>query len=90
MKKPKVLREFIDLLMAFCYCQEGGLTARGAAGMAIAFLVAAVCMPIGLSYIYNTTLTNTTGWNAAVVTIFTVLFPLLFIVAVALKAFGKT
>jgi len=65
------------------------LTARGAAGMAIAFLVAAITIPIGLSYIFNGTLTNTTGWNPAIVTIFTVLFPLLFVVAVSLKAFGK-
>ena len=65
----------------------GGLTARGAAGMAVAFLVAALTMPIGLDAIYSA---NTTGWDAAVITIFTILFPILFVVAMALKAFGKT
>lgn len=86
MKLPKRLREFIDLLKAFWYCQEGGLTARGAATMAIAFVVAAITMPIGLEQIAAT---NTTLWDTAVVTIFTILFPILFVVAVALKAFGK-
>ena len=66
-----------------------GLTARGAAVMAIGFLVACICIPIGMEQIYNETLTNMTGWNPAVVTIFSVLFPLLFIIAIALKAFGK-
>lgn len=64
----------------------GGLTARGAAAMAVAFLIAAITMPIGLDAIYTA---NTTGWNAAVITIFTILFSILFVVAVALKAFGK-
>ena len=67
----------------------GNLTARGAAAMGIAFMVAAIVMPIGLNQIYNQSLTNTTGWNPAVTVIFTILFPILFIVAVSLKAFGK-
>ena len=65
---------------------HGGLTARGAASLAIAFLVAAITIPIGMNEIYSA---NTTGWNAAVITIFTILFPILFIVAIALKTFGK-
>ena len=86
MKLPKRLEELIDLLEAFWYCQKGGLTARGAAGMAVAFLVAAITMPIGLNEIYAA---NTTGWDAAVITIFTILFPILFVVAISLKAFGR-
>ena len=86
MKLPKRLEEFIDLLEAFWHCQEAGLTARGAAAMAVAFLIAAITMPIGLDAIYTA---NTTGWDAAVITIFTILFPILFVVAVALKAFGR-
>ena len=64
----------------------GGLTAKGAAALAIAFVVAAIVIPIGMTEIYAT---NTTGWNTAVTTIFTVLFPILFVIAVALKVFEK-
>ena len=64
----------------------GALTAKGAAALAIAFVVAAIVIPIGMTEIYAT---NTTGWNTAVITIFTVLFPILFVIAVALKVFEK-
>ena len=86
MKLPKRVQEFVDLLEAFWYCQKGGLTARGAAGMAIAFVVAAITIPIGLEEIAKT---NTTTWDSAVVTIFTILFPILFVIAIALKSFGR-
>lgn len=83
MKLPRRLQEFVDLIMAFWYCQKGGLTAKGAASMAVAFLVAAITMPIGLNEIYTA---NTTLWDTAVITVFTILFPILFVIAVCLKA----
>jgi hypothetical protein len=43
-------------------------------------------LPIALSEIYKT---NTSGWNAAVATVYTVLLPILTIIAIALIFFGK-
>jgi len=80
----KLLKRFIDFLIAFLASTKAGLTTRGAATLAIAFTVAAIVIPIGIGEIYSAC---TTGWNAAVTTIFTVLFPILFIVAVSLKVF---
>lgn len=60
---------------------KAGLSPRDAITMAISFFLAAVVLPIGLTEVYGA---NTTGWNAAVITIFTVLFPILAVVGLAM------
>jgi len=48
--------------------------------------VAAVLLPVAFQQIYNT---STTGWNAAVATVFTVLLPVLAIIAISLMFLRK-
>ena len=55
-------------------------------GLVIALLLTALLLPIALNEIYRT---NTSGWNAAVATVYTVLLPILTIIAIALIFFGK-
>ena len=55
-------------------------------GVVIALFVAAVLLPVAFQQIYNT---STTGWNAAVATVFTVLLPVLSIIAIALMFLRK-
>lgn len=50
--------------------------------LAIAFLLGAILVPIGLSQVYAA---NTTGWDTTVKTIFTVLFPLLVVIGLAMR-----
>jgi hypothetical protein len=54
--------------------------------LVIALLLAALLLPIALNQIYST---NTSGWNAAVATVFVVLLPILAILAIALVFFSK-
>ena len=85
MELPNRLKAMYAFLLTFFGDVKAGLTTRGAAALAIAFTVAAIVVPIGIGEIYAA---NTTGWNAAVTTIFTVLFPILFVVGIALKVFS--
>jgi uncharacterized membrane protein required for colicin V production len=55
-------------------------------GVVIALFVAAVLLPVAFQQIYNT---STTGWNAAVATVFTVLLPVLSIIAISLMFLRK-
>jgi hypothetical protein len=60
----------------------------------IGFLLIGILTPIGMQYIVNTgAWGNTSSWNAAVVTVFQVLLPILYIIGAALyfipKARGK-
>jgi hypothetical protein len=48
--------------------------------------LAALLLPISLTEVYRT---NTSGWNAAVATVYTVLLPLLAVIAIALIFFSK-
>jgi len=57
------------------------LDPRDAIIASIAVFLIAIVMPIGLSQIYSA---NTTGWDPAVKTIFTVLFPVLSIIGLVL------
>ena len=50
--------------------------------LSVGFLLAAILFPIAYAQIYGATTTN---WNAAVVTIFQVLAPILFIIGVAIR-----
>ena len=63
-----------------------GLNAKDIIELAVAVLIGAVTLPIGISQIYNA---NTTGWNSAVTTVFTVLFPLLAVLAIVLYLIRK-
>ena len=59
---------------------NGEIDASDVIMASIALFLCAVLLPIGISQIYAA---NTTGWNAAVKTIFQVLLPVLSIVGVA-------
>jgi len=48
---------------------------------AIGFVLVAIMTPIGMEQIVGA---NTTGWNASVKTIFTVLLPILYVIGAAL------
>lgn len=61
---------------------KGGLSARAAIMIGVAFFLVAVVFPIGMTQVLAA---NTTGWNAAVTTIFTVLLPILCVIAVAIR-----
>ena len=50
--------------------------------LSVSFLLAAILFPIAYAQIYGAT---TTKWNAAVVTIFQILAPILFIVGLAIR-----
>jgi len=50
--------------------------------LAVGFFLAAILLPIALNQIFGT---STTGWNAAVKTIFTILVPVIFIIAIAIS-----
>lgn len=56
------------------------LSARNIVLSAIGFFLVAVLTPIGMEQITGA---NTTGWNATVTTIFTVVLPILYIIGVA-------
>jgi len=49
---------------------------------AVGFLLVAILTPIAMEQIVGA---NTTGWNAAVKTIFSVLLPILFVIGVAVS-----
>lgn len=83
---PKWALKLFSAVRALKASTKGGLTARGAAGLAVGFVVAAITIPIGLDEIYSA---NTTLWEDAVTTMFTILLPILFIIAVSLRMLGK-
>jgi len=55
-------------------------------GISIGLFVAGYLLSEGISAIYSA---NTTGWGSAVKTIFTVLLPILGVIAIALYMLGK-
>jgi ABC-type bacteriocin/lantibiotic exporter with double-glycine peptidase domain len=55
--------------------------------ISVALLIAGVLLPVALSQIYSA---NTTGWNTAVALVFTVLLPVLAVIAIALIFFKGT
>jgi hypothetical protein len=56
-------------------------TVKNFAMLAVALLVAAIVIPIGMQQVIGT---STTSWNAAVVTLWQVLIPVLMIVGIAI------
>jgi len=61
---------------------SGQINASTVVYLAIGFLLMAILAPIALSELYQV---DTTGWNAAVATVFTVLLPILFIIGLAIR-----
>jgi len=61
---------------------KGQINAATIVMLAIGFLLIAILTPIAMDQIVGA---NTTGWNAAVKTIFTVLLPILFVIGVAIR-----
>jgi len=61
---------------------SGQIAAGTIVMLAIGFLLIAILTPIAMDQIVGA---NTTGWNAAVKTIFTVLLPILFVIGVAIR-----
>jgi len=59
-----------------------GMSAKSVILMGVAFFLLAVIFPIGMTQIVDA---NTTGWNAAVTTIFTILVPILAAIGIAVK-----
>jgi hypothetical protein len=58
--------------------------------MAVSFLLVAILGPIAIGTIANLTATNATGtWNPAVITMFQVLLPILWVIGVAIKYIPK-
>ena len=58
------------------------LSTRAIVMAAVGFLLVAILTPIAMEQIVGA---NTTGWNAAVKTIFSVLLPILFVIGVAVS-----
>lgn len=56
-------------------------SAKGIIGIAVGFVLMAVLAPIGLDQIYAA---NTTLWETAVTTIFTLVLPIVFIIGGAM------
>ena len=58
------------------------ITSSAIIGLAVSFFLVAIMGPIAIGTIANTTTTN---WDSAVVTIFQVVLPIIWVVGVALK-----
>lgn len=56
------------------------LSARNIVLSAVGFLLVAILTPIGMSQLVDA---NTTGWSPAVVTIFSVVLPIVYIIGIA-------
>lgn len=62
--------------------KRGALTASTIIMLAVGFLLVAILTPIAMTELVGA---NTTGWQSSVKTIFTVLFPILYIIGVAVR-----
>lgn len=69
-------------IMKFLKDRRGEASAKSIIGLAIGFVLMAVLAPIGLDQIYAA---NTTLWETAVTTIFTLVLPIVFIIGGAMK-----
>lgn len=56
------------------------ISARSVILSAVGFLLVAILTPIAMSELVGA---NTTGWQAAVVTVFTVVLPIVYIIGIA-------
>ena len=62
--------------------KRGAINASTIIMLAVGFLLVAILTPIAMTELVGA---NTTGWQASVKTIFTVLLPILYIVGVAVR-----
>lgn len=76
------LERLRGFLSDFRMNKRGDVSVKDAVLLAVAFFVSAIVMPIGITEIANA---NTTGWNTAVTTVFTILFPILALIALVLR-----
>jgi len=65
--------------------KKGAISAQAIILLAVAALMVAVMFPMGMTEIIKYNATTKPLWNAAVLTIFTLLTPILFIVGIAIK-----
>lgn len=66
--------------------RRAGITAGTIVMLAVGFLLVAILTPIAMTEIVGA---NTTGWEASVKTIFSVLLPILYIIGIALYYIPK-
>ena len=59
-----------------------GITSSSIIGLAISFFLVAILGPLAIGTIANTTTTN---WDPSVITVFQVVLPIIWIIAVAIK-----
>jgi len=71
----------MKLLKRF-FRNKKAITSSGIIGLAVSFFLVAIMGPIAIGTIANTTTTN---WDPAVVTIFQVVLPIIWVIGVALK-----
>ena len=76
------LKRLKGFLSHFSRDMRGEVSVKEAVLLAVAFFVSAIVMPIGITEIANS---NTTGWNEAVITVFTILFPILALIGLVLR-----
>jgi len=76
----------VAYLMTLIEAHRGDALLTKIVSVSIGLFVAGYLMAEGISAIYST---NTTGWGTAVKTMFTVLLPLLGVIAIALYFLGK-
>ena len=70
----KSLKEFLS--------DKRGITSSAIIGLAISFFLVAILGPLAIGTIANTTTTN---WDSSVVTVFQVVLPIIWTIAVAIK-----
>lgn len=66
-------------------CKRAGISETGIVRLIVAFLLFAILFPIAMAQITSAT---TTAWNPAVATVFSVLTPILVVLAAALGFFA--
>jgi len=82
----RIIAILIVMLKEFLYNDKGEMDASEIIMAVIALFLIGVLGPVALEQIYSA---NTTGWNAAVKTIFQVLLPVLAIIGLSLYFLRK-
>lgn len=76
------LREVKQIMRSLLKDTKAAISARSIIGLAIGFVLMAVLIPIGMDEVYAA---NTTAWETAVTTIFTLVMPIVVVIAGALS-----
>ena len=77
----KMLERLKLAILMLIHDERAGISINDVILMAVSFLLVAVLGPIAIGQVVNA---STTGWNAAVKTIFQVLLPIIWIIGVAI------